>query len=86
VLQDPGRRHHQTAGAPGGGFEEVFLAWGPTDYLDPASSLAQTEELAGPGLSIVRTATDGTDDHPNFRYGLAALLVFGAGEQALFVV
>jgi hypothetical protein len=80
--RDPGRwaRH----AAYGGGFEEVFLAWGPADYLDPASSLAQMDELAGPGISIVRTATDGSDDHPNFLYGLAALLVFGAGEQALF--
>ncbi|MGY1735342.1 putative glycoside hydrolase [Geodermatophilus sp. SYSU D00684] len=80
--RDPGRwaRH----AAYGGGFEEVFLAWGPGDFLDPGSALAQMDELAGPGLTIVRTATDGRDDHPNFLYGLAALMVFGPEERAYY--
>ncbi|MGY1769961.1 putative glycoside hydrolase [Blastococcus sp. SYSU D00813] len=80
--RDPGRwaRH----AAWGGGFEEVWLAWGPQDHLDPVSALAQMEELRGPGISVMRIATDGRDDHPNFLYGLAALWVFGGEEQAYF--
>jgi hypothetical protein len=80
--REPGRwaRH----AAWGGGFEEVWLAWGPADFLDPGSALAQMDELRGPGLSIMRIATDGRDDHPNVTYGLAALWVFGPQEQAYF--
>lgn len=80
--RDPGRwaRH----AAWGGGFEEVWLAWSPTDFLDPEAALAQMEELRGPGLSIMRIATDGTDEHPNVTYGLAALWVFGAEAEAVF--
>jgi Hypothetical glycosyl hydrolase family 15 len=80
--RDPGRwaRH----AAYGGGFEEVWLAWSPEDFLDPASALSQMDELRGPGLSIMRVATDGGDDHPNFLYGLAALWVFGGEETAYF--
>jgi len=75
--REPGRwaRH----AAYGGGFEEVFLAWGPDDYLDPASAARQGEQVAGPGLTIMRTASDGTNAHPNFTYGLAAFWVFGGG-------
>ena len=75
--REPGRwaRH----AAYGGGFEEVFLAWGPDDYLDPASAVRQGEQVAGPGLTIMRTASDGTNAHPNFTYGLAAFWVFGGG-------
>jgi hypothetical protein len=80
--RDPGRwaRH----AAWGGGFEEVWLAWGADDHLDPISALAQMDELGGPGISIMRTASDGSDTHPNMTYGLAALWVFGATEQAYF--
>jgi len=41
------------------------------------------EPLREPGLVILRVPTDGTPDHPNFLYGLAALWVFGAGNGAL---
>lgn len=65
--------------AYGGGFEEVWLAWGPDDFLDPQTALLQMDQLNGPGITIVRVATDGADDHPNVRYGLAAYWVFGGG-------
>jgi len=68
----------------GGGFEEVWLAYGAADYLDPMTSLAQMPELAGPGLSIMRIASDGTDTHRNFTYGLAAFWVFGGARTAVF--
>lgn len=32
--------------AYGGGFEEVFLGWGPQDYLDAPSSIAQIQQMA----------------------------------------
>ncbi len=82
ARREPGRwaRH----AAYGGGFEEVWLAWSPTDFLDPRTALAQMDQLTGPGLSIVRVATDGTDTHPNVRYGLAAFWVFGGGGDAAF--
>lgn len=75
--RDPGRwaRH----AAYGGGFEEVYLAWGPDDYLDPRTAAAQAAQAAGPGLTILRTASDGTDGHPNVVYGLAAFWIFGGG-------
>jgi hypothetical protein len=76
--REPGRWERHAA--YGGGFEEVWLAWGPDDHLDPQTALAQMAQLHGPGLTIVRVASDGTDDHPNFRYGLAAYWVFGGGE------
>jgi hypothetical protein len=69
------RRH----AAFGGGFEEVWLAYGPDDYLDPETSLRQMGEVEGPGLTIMRVASDGTDHHQNFMYGLAAFWVFGGG-------
>lgn len=77
ARREPGRwaRH----AAFGGGFEEVFLAWQPDEYLDPPSALQQCGQAAGPGVTILRTATDGTDEHPNFLYGLAAFWVFGGG-------
>jgi len=80
--RDPGRwaRH----AAFGGGFEEVWLAWGPEDFLDPQTVLAQAEQAAGPGLTILRVATDGSDDHPNFTYGLAAFWIFGGGSGGAF--
>lgn len=80
--REPGRwaRH----AAFGGGFEEVWLAYGPEDYLDPATALAQAEEVQGPGLTIMRTASDGTNEHRNFTYGLAAFWIFGGGRGGAF--
>ncbi|RYV49823.1 putative glycoside hydrolase [Pengzhenrongella frigida] len=80
--RDPGRwaRH----AAFGGGFEEVWLAWGPDDYLDPYTVDAQGAEVSAPGLSILRIASDGTNEHRNFTYGLAALWVYGAGPGGAF--
>jgi hypothetical protein len=80
--RDPGRweRHARF----GGGFEEVWLAWGPDDYLDPPTALAQMEEVCRPGLNIVRVATDGTNEHQNFTYGLAAFWIFGGGQGGAF--
>lgn len=80
--RDPGRwaRH----AAYGGGFEEVWLAWGPNDYLDPQAVNAQSDQVAGPGLTIMRVATDGNDDHRNFTYGLAAFWIFGGGDGGAF--
>ena len=82
--------------AYGGGFEEVFLGWSETDFLDQPSALAQMEQMIGhhrpvalgqvpemgvrsPRLTLLRAATDGQDDHPNFLAALAAFWVFGAG-------
>jgi hypothetical protein len=80
--REPGRwaRH----AAFGGGFEEVFLAWGPDEFLDPLSAVQQCEQISGPGLTIMRTASDGTNEHPNFLYGLAAFWVFGGGAGTAF--
>ena len=80
--REPGRwaRHAQW----GGGYDEVFLAWGPGEFLPPDSALAQMEELRGPGVTVVRVATDGGDAHPNARYGLAAVWVFGGAEDVAF--
>lgn len=82
--------------AYGGGFEEVFLGWSETDFLDQPSALAQMEQMIGhhrpvalgqvpemgvrsPRLTLLRAATDGQDDHPNFLAALAAFWIFGAG-------
>lgn len=80
--REPGRwaRH----AAYGGGFEEVWLAYEPDKHFDPETVLAQAPQVAGPGLTIFRTATDGTDTHPNFRYGLAAFWVFGGGRGGAY--
>ncbi|GAB7191314.1 hypothetical protein NUM3379_20210 [Kineococcus sp. NUM-3379] len=75
--REPGR--WQRHAAFGGGLEEVWLAWGPREFLDPPTALAQAPQVPGPGLTLFRTATDGSDTHPNFRYGLAAFWVFGGG-------
>lgn len=88
--------------AYGGGFEEVFLGWGPQEYLDAHSSIAQIKQMApsllpSPSLEVdlqrflkgnekdkkltlLRTATDGDLQHPNFLMGLAAFWIFGGGE------
>lgn len=66
----------------GGGFEEVWLGFGPQDLFDPETAQAQLPQAAGPGLSILRVPTDGTDTHPNFGYGLAAFWIFGGGRGA----
>ena len=76
--REPGRWNRHAAF--GGGFEEVWLAHGPDDYFDPQTVLAQADEAQGPGLSIMRVATDGTSSHKNFLYGLAAFWVFGGGD------
>ncbi|MHC5557772.1 putative glycoside hydrolase [Kocuria sp. U4B] len=68
--------------AYGGGFEEVWLGYSPTDLFDPATATAQLSQVAGPGLAVVRVPTDGQDDHPNFPYGLAAFWIFGGGRGA----
>jgi hypothetical protein len=75
--RQPGRWDRHSA--YGGGFEEVWLAYGPDDYLDVATVLAQGSETRGPGLTIMRVASDGTDTHQNFTYGLAAFWIFGGG-------
>lgn len=71
------RRH----AAYGGGLEEVWLAWGPDQHLNTADVLAQTKCLRGPGLTLVRVASDGTDEHPNVRFGLAMFWIFGGGRD-----
>jgi hypothetical protein len=68
----------------GGGYEEVWLAWGPDDYLDPPAALAQTDVLGGAGITIIRVATDGNDDHKNFTYGLAAFWIYGGSKNGAF--
>lgn len=80
--REPGRWERHAA--YGGGFEEVWLAYGADDYLPPEAVLAQVEELHGPGLTIARTASDGSDQHPNFLYGLATFWVFGGRGRAAF--
>ena len=65
--------------AYGGGFEEVWLGYGPRDLFDPATAEAQLPQADGPGLSILRVPTNGDDNHPNFTYGLAAFWIFGHG-------
>jgi hypothetical protein len=80
--RDPGRWNRHAA--YGGGFEEVFLAYEPDDPFDPATVLAQVEELGGPGITVARIATDGTDEHPNFLYGLAAFWVFAGDLDGAF--
>jgi hypothetical protein len=74
---EPGRWERHAAF--GGGFEEVFLAYGENEYLGATAAVAQGRQLGGPGLTIFRTATDGSDTHPNLRYGLASFWVFGGG-------
>jgi len=78
----PGRwaRHAQF----GGGYEEVWLAFEPSSHFDVATTLAQADEPAGPGLTIMRVASDGSDEHPNFRYGLAAFWIFGGGRGGAY--
>ena len=68
----------------GGGFEEVWLAWGEDDYFDPQTADAQGAEVAGDGLTILRIASDGSDTHRNVLYGLAAMWVYGAGARGAF--
>ncbi|WP_237224979.1 putative glycoside hydrolase [Rothia nasisuis] len=42
---DPGKWERHSA--YGGGFEEVFLGWSVTDFLDQPSALAQVEQMMG---------------------------------------
>lgn len=75
--REPGR--WASHAAYGGGFEEVWLGYGPANLFDPHTVEAQLPQAEGPGLSILRVPTDGDDNHPNFKYGLAAFWIFGAG-------
>ncbi|MDT4988189.1 MAG: hypothetical protein QOI74_2283 [Micromonosporaceae bacterium] len=77
--REPGR--WQRHAAYGGGFEEVWLAHTAEDYFDVPTTLAQMDSVRGPGISIVRTPSDGTNDHRNFTYGLAAFWIFGGGRN-----
>lgn len=80
ARRQPGR--WESHAAFGGGFEEVWLCWEEDEYFDPETVLAQSHELTGPGLSIMRVSSDGTDTHPNFLYGLATFWIFGGGERS----
>jgi hypothetical protein len=75
--REPGR--WASHAAYGGGFEEVWLGYGPQNLFDPVTAEAQLPQADGPGLSILRVPTDGDDSHPNFTYGLAAFWIFSAG-------
>ncbi len=80
--REPGRwaRHARWSG----GYEEVWLAHSPVDHFDSDTALAQTAQVPGPGLTILRVATDGGDRHPNMIYGLAAFWVFGGGDGGAY--
>jgi hypothetical protein len=80
--RDPGRWERHSA--HGGGFEEVWLAHGADDYFNTETVLAQASEAQGPGITIMRVASDGTNEHRNFTYGLAAFWVFGGGKGTAF--
>jgi hypothetical protein len=80
--REPGRWDRHSA--YGGGFEEVWLAYGPENCFDAATVLAQADQARGPGVSIMRIATDGTNEHRNFTYGLAAFWIFGGGRGTGF--
>ncbi|MBV8541862.1 MAG: hypothetical protein JO364_14980 [Pseudonocardiales bacterium] len=80
--RDPGRWERHSA--YGGGFEEVWLAHGANDYFCVDTVLAQAGEVQGPGITIMRVASDGTNEHRNFTYGLAAFWVFGGGAGTAF--
>ncbi len=75
--REPGR--WQRHASYGGGFEEVWLGHTAEDYFDVPTALSQMDCLGGPGISIVRSPSDGTNGHRNFTYGLAALWIFGGG-------
>lgn len=78
--REPGR--WDSHASYGGGFEEVWLGYGPENLFDPVTAEAQLPQAAGPGLTIMRVPTDGNDEHPNFRYGLAAFWIFNGGTGA----
>lgn len=80
--RDPGRWERHAAF--GGGYEEVWLGYEPETWFDHWTVVAQAPQVAGPGLTILRTASDGTNDHPNFRYAAAAFWVFGGGDGGAF--
>jgi hypothetical protein len=80
--RDPGKWDRHSA--YGGGFEEVWLAYGPESCFDLDTVLAQSAQPAGPGVTVMRVASDGTDGHRNFRYGLAAFWIFGGGEGTAY--
>lgn len=78
--REPGR--WDTHARWGGGFEEVWLGWNPDELFEPYTAHQQLGQAAGPGISILRVPTHGSDDHPNFLYGLAAFWIFGDGSGA----
>ncbi|MGH3718908.1 MAG: putative glycoside hydrolase [Pseudonocardiaceae bacterium] len=80
--RDPGRWERHSA--YGGGFEEVWLAHGADDYFSTETVLAQASQAQGPGITIMRVASDGTNEHRNFTYGLAAFWIFGGGKGTAF--
>jgi hypothetical protein len=80
--RDPGKWERHSA--YGGGFEEVWLAYGPENCFDLDTVLAQATQPAGPGVTVMRVASDGTNEHRNFRYGLAAFWIFGGGEGTAY--
>lgn len=80
--REPGRWERHAA--YGGGYEEVWLAYAPDDFLDPVTLAVQAQEVAGPGLTVMRIASDGTNEHRNFTLGLAAFWIFGGGAGGAF--
>lgn len=85
-IAESRREHGRWArhAAFGGGFEEVWLAYEADAYLDPGTCLDQAAEIQGPGLVILRTASDGNNEHHNFLYGLAAMWVFVGDQRSTF--
>ncbi|WP_257210525.1 putative glycoside hydrolase family 15 protein [Actinomyces ruminis] len=73
ARREPGRwRQHA---AWGGGFEECWLGWGDDAMFDATTAAAQTEQLGGPGLGLLRTPSGGRgrvwDGSQQGLYGLA---------------
>lgn len=85
--RDPGRwaRH----GAFGGAFEECWLSWADGHFLDPHHQLMQFDQVSpsssgAPQVVVARIATDGSQSHTSFRYGLASWWIAGAGRPGGF--
>ncbi|MDO4901537.1 putative glycoside hydrolase [Actinomyces sp.] len=85
ARREPGRwRRHA---AWGGGFDECWLGWGDDVMFDAATAAAQAEQLAGPGLGLLRTPSGGSgpahDGSRRGMYGLAVFWIVGAGAPQL---
>ncbi|MFT8394728.1 putative glycoside hydrolase [Propionibacterium sp.] len=63
----------------GGGFEEVWLAASANEPFPAEVCHAQMSQLNGPGLSIMRTAADETNERDRFLTALAAGWIFSGG-------